>query len=92
VAAVSIGAATAAALDAAEALDVDPDELARMERRVRPEAPRRLGEDVTQSVDPVPAEDPVDRARMEPKRRPDPVGADALVHPQRHHRALEGRR
>jgi len=88
--AMHLGAAAAAALDAAEALDVNPHELARPQGRVRPEAPRRLGEEVAEAVRAVAAQDPVDRARVQAEGRADPVRPVLRVHPQRHHGALEG--
>src|SRR6478672_8328384 len=79
----------ATALDAPEALDVEPHELAGTEDGIRPEAPRRLGEQVAQPVGPVPAEDPVDRARMEPEGRADPIRSVLRLQAEREHGPLE---
>jgi len=80
---------SATTLEAAEALDVDTDELAGTERRVCPEAPRRLGEQMAEPLGVVAAEDPVDGARVHSQLRPDAVGTIPRVHPQREHGALE---
>src|SRR4029077_6864386 len=77
-------------LEAAEALDVDPHELARPELGVRPEAPRRLGEQVAETVGPVPAKDPVDRARVQPELVPEPVLTILELQAEREHGPFEG--
>jgi len=79
----------AASLQRAEALDVDPDELARTQRAVPAEAPPRLGKEVAEPLRPVPAEDPVHGARVQPELRADPVGTEPLCDAQCEHARLE---
>ncbi len=81
--------AAAAPLDAAEALDVDPDELARPQHWVCPEAPRWLGEQMAESLGPVAAKDPVDRARVQAELGTDSVWAIPGLEAEREHAALE---
>src|SRR5206468_11724260 len=79
----------AAPFDAAEALDVDADELAGPQRRVRPEAARRLGEEVAQSLRAVAAQDAMHGARVQPQDRGDPVRTDLVIDAHGQHTRLE---
>ncbi len=79
----------AAAVQAAEALDVDRHQLARLADVEAAEAAPRLREQMRQPVRAVPAQDPVHRARVEAKVRTDEVGAPAQLETQPEHARLD---
>jgi hypothetical protein len=80
---------TAAAIEATQALDVDRDKLAWLADFEVAEAASRLGEEMREPVRPVPAQDPMDRARIEPEVRTDEVGAPAHLDAQTEHGRLD---
>ncbi len=82
--------APAAALQAAEALDVHAHELARSQWREGPEAAPRLGKEMAEAVRAVPAQDAMHRARLQPEGRADAVRAVFGVQAQCQHVRLEG--
>ena len=83
-------ATPAAAAQPADALGVDGHQLARLGDLEVTEPPRRLGEQVGQSVRLVPAQDPVRRAHRQAEDRADAVRPPALLDPHGEHRCLAG--
>jgi hypothetical protein len=75
-------APAAAAIQAAELLGVERDELTGLAHVEATDAARRLWKDVRETFDVMTAQDPMDRACVHAQRARDAVGSPALVEPE----------